>query len=186
MFSVLNLFFDGWYCVVAGRRPVLLHLSCTNTTAQEKHLSVLWRAAGTLSKDTTVYIWSNAIWTTICHRSVLRSIFINMVDCCGLKRYKVVFCTFLDDCTYTVYWRKDVWNFIACLAYDGGLFDNFTFYISCLDCDMLRLSSWLFWVVNLPRIFYMNVSHGLWANIAGCPICFKYYIFTVYKMCICT
>jgi len=32
----------------------------------------------------------------------------------------------------------------------------------------------------------MNVSHGSLANIAGCPICFDYYIFTVYKLCICT
>lgn len=60
----------------------------------------------------------------------------------------------LDDCTYTVYWQKDVWNFIACIAYEGGLFDNFTFYISCLDCDTTDIfAPWWFWVVNLPRFF---------------------------------
>lgn len=86
-----------------------------------------------------------------------------------------------------VYWQKDVWNFIACIVYEGGeLFDNFTFYISCLDCDMIvsfqddsellishAFSTWMFHMAYKP-------------NIAGCPICFNYYIFTVYKMCICT
>lgn len=33
----------------------------------------------------------------------------------------------------------------------------------------------------LPLFFYMNVSNGLRASVAGCPICFNYYIFTVYK-----
>lgn len=46
-----------------------------------------------------------------------------------------------NDCKYSVYLQKDVWNFLACIAFEGGVFDYFTFYISCLDCDMIDIFS---------------------------------------------
>lgn len=36
---------------------------------------------------------------------------------------------------WNVYWQKDVWNFIACTAYEGGLLTISLFIFEGSDCD---------------------------------------------------
>ena len=69
------------------------------------------------------------------------------------------------------FWRRTIWQFH---------FLNFMFRLW-----FNRFSSWYYGLL-ICHTFYMNVTHGLWANIAGCPICFNYYIFTLYRLCIST
>lgn len=137
-FFVCFCFLGRWYCVIAGYRGVSVTVVMYYTMAQKKRNPSVLKCRCTKCRHYNIFevMQYKPQYATFQFKEVYLLIWLIAVG----WNDKVVLCI-LDDCTYTVYWQKDVWNFIACVAYEGGLFDNFTFYISCLDCDMIDIFS---------------------------------------------